>query len=70
MILWSRDTVDWRDKDENLTFTRATEGVTGGDFILMHPMETTVSALPRILKYYKENGLQAVTVTENLTYGG
>lgn len=70
VILWSKDTVDWRDKDESLCYQRATEGVSGGDFILMHPMPATVQALPRILQYYRENGLRAVTVTENLTYGG
>ena len=70
VILWSKDTVDWRDKDESLCYRRATEGVSGGDFILMHPMPATAQALPRILQYYRENGLRAVTVTENLTYGG
>lgn len=70
VILWSKDTVDWRDKDESLCYQRATEGVSGGDFILMHPMPATVQALPCILQYYRENGLRAVTVTENLTYGG
>lgn len=70
VILWSKDTVDWRDKDESLCYQRATEGVSGGDFILMHPMPATAQALPRILQYYRENGLRAVTVTENLTYGG
>lgn len=70
VILWSKDTIDWRDKDESLCFRRATEGVSGGEFILMHPMPATARALPRILQYYRENGLRAVTVTENLTYGG
>ena len=70
LILWSKDTVDWRDKDADLCYERATDGVSGGEFILMHPMPATVQALPRILQYYRENGFRAVTVTENLTYGG
>ncbi len=65
-ILWSRDTVDWRDKDADTTFSRATEGASGGELVLMHPMEETVKALPRILTYYREHGLRAVTVSENL----
>lgn len=69
-ILWSKDTVDWRDKDASLAYNRATKDLSGGDFILMHPMEQTVKALSNILLYYKQNGLRAVTVTENLTYGG
>ncbi len=65
-VLWSRDTVDWRDKDEGLVFSRATEGVKGGELILLHPMPHTVKALPRILTYYETHGLSAVTVGENL----
>lgn len=70
VILWSKDTVDWRDRDRDLIYSRATEGVRGGEFILMHPMEETAQALPSILGYYKTADLRAVTVTENLTYGG
>ncbi|MBQ9081006.1 MAG: polysaccharide deacetylase family protein [Clostridia bacterium] len=69
-ILWSKDTIDWRDKDASLAYKRATDGVSGGDFILMHPMADTVKALPNILSYYRDNGFRAVTVSENLTYGG
>lgn len=65
-ILWSKDTVDWRDKNEEDAFRRATQGAEGGDLILMHPMAHTVSALPRILEYYGAHGLRAITVSENL----
>ncbi len=65
-ILWSKDTVDWRDKDETLCFRRATEGVGGGDLVLMHPMPHTVAALPKILENYRGRGLRVVTVGENI----
>ncbi len=65
-VLWSKDTVDWRDKDADTCFERATKDVAGGDLILMHPMAHTVKALPRILTYLEEHGLRAVTVGENL----
>ena len=65
-ILWSRDTVDWRDKDEEICFSRATKDVSGGELILMHPMEHTLAALPRILASYREQGLKVITVGENL----
>ena len=65
-VLWSRDTIDWRDKDAELCFSRATKDVAGGELILMHPMEHTLKALPRILTYYREHGLRAITVEENL----
>ncbi len=65
-VMWTKDTIDWRDKDEQLCFSRATADVKGGDFILLHPMEHTVRALPRILREYKRQGLRAITVGENL----
>ena len=65
-VMWSRDTIDWRDKDEELCYTRATKDLAAGELILMHPMQHTLSALPRILQYYRDHGLSAITVGENL----
>lgn len=65
-IMWSRDTIDWRDKNADTVFSRATKGVTAGELILMHPTEHTLKALPRILEYYKSNSLVARTVTLTL----
>ena len=65
-ILWSKDTIDWRDKDADTVFRRATEGAEGGDLILMHPMPHTAEALPRILAYYRAHGLNVIPVGENL----
>lgn len=66
VIMWSKDTIDWRDKDTDLIYKRATENVSNGDFILMHPKEHTLKVLPKILDYYKSLGYNAVTVSENL----
>lgn len=66
-IMWSKDTIDWRDKDSNLIFSRATKNITGGDLILMHPTECTAKALPLILGYYKINNINATTVTDCLS---
>lgn len=66
-IMWSRDTIDWRDKDSDLIYSRATKKTVGGDLILAHPTEKTLNALPNILKYYAEHGLIATTVTDVLT---
>ena len=65
-VLWSRDTVDWRDKDVSLCYTRATKDISGGELILMHPMEHTLKALPKILQYYEENGLAVIPAGENI----
>ena len=69
-ILWSRDTIDWRDKNSALIYTRATKNVKGGEFILMHPMEATADALADILKYYRKQALSTLTVSENLQEKG
>ncbi len=66
VIMWSKDTIDWRDKDEGKVFTRATKNVCGGDLILMHPKEHTLKALPKVLDYYQSIGLKQVTVSQNL----
>ena len=69
-ILWSRDTIDWRDKDETLIYRRATKDIRGGEFVLMHPMKETASALADILRNYESCNLRAITVGENLQLGG
>ena len=65
-VLWSRDTIDWRDKDAALIYTRATKNIKGGEFVLMHPMAATVSALDDILKYYETQSLSVITVSQNI----
>lgn len=65
-IMWSLDTIDWRDKDDNLIFDRATKKAKGGSLVLCHPTEHTLRALPNILKNYQNKGLGVVPVGENL----
>lgn len=66
VIMWSKDTVDWRDKDKSLIYKRATTNISNGELILMHPTEMTARALPEILKFYKEYGFNATTVTKTI----
>ncbi len=65
-IMWSKDTIDWRDKDSEICYSRAIKNAKNGDLILMHPTEHTLKALPNIIKYYKENGFNLTTVSENI----
>lgn len=69
-VLWSRDTIDWRDKNTSVIYTRATREIKIGDFVLMHPMKETADALDDILKYYENRSLKTVTVSENLQEKG
>ena len=63
-IMWTKDTIDWRDSDKNLIIKRATDKVTAGDIILMHPKNHTVEVLQDILTIIKNKGLNCVTVTD------
>lgn len=67
VIMWSKDTIDWRDKDENKVIERATKNISNGDLVLMHPKAHTLNALPKILEYYKSVGIKVVTVSDNLS---
>lgn len=66
VIMWSKDTIDWRDKDSSLVYKRATNNLTNGDLILMHPKEHTLNALKDVLEYCIENGFSVVTVSQNI----
>lgn len=69
-ILWSKDTIDWRDHNPALIYTRATKDVKNGDFVLMHPTQATANALGDILKYYTDINIKTVTVLENIQMEG
>lgn len=66
VIMWSKDTIDWRDKDKYIVYKRATKDIQNGDLVLMHPTKHTAQALPDILEYYKSVGFKAVTVSDNI----
>ena len=63
-IMWTHDTVDWRDKDTDIILNRATKNLSNGDLILMHPTRHTLDALSGILAYAQNNGFKATTVSE------
>lgn len=65
-VMWSRDTIDWRDKDSAVVYERATKNTVGGELILMHPTQHTLQALEKIVQYYINNGFCLTTVSENI----
>ena len=65
-IMWTRDTIDWRDQDAELIFKRATKNLANGDLILMHPTKKSVEALTNILATSINNGFNPTTVTDCL----
>ena len=64
MILWTKDTIDWRDSDVDLIVKRATKNISNGDLILMHPKAQTVTALPTIIEAYLAQNISLTTVSE------
>ena len=65
-IMWTRDTIDWRDQDADLIYRRAIKDMGNGDLILMHPTEKTVEALTNILSTTINNGFNPTTVSNCL----
>lgn len=65
-IMWTLDTIDWRDQDKNLILSRAIKNTKGGDLILMHPTAKTLEALPDIIDTLKAKGLEIATVSQTL----
>ena len=67
VIMWTKDTIDWRDSDKDLIYKRATKNPSNGDLILMHPKQHSLEVLPKIIEFYVQNGYEIVTVSENLS---
>ena len=65
VIMWSIDTIDWRDHDDNLIYQRASKAK-GGDLVLMHPTKNTLNVLDKLLSFYEKNNLRVVTVSTNI----
>lgn len=66
-IMWTRDTIDWRDKDANLIYSRAIKNAKGGDLVLMHPTQKTLEALENIIVELQSKGFKLTTVSDALT---
>ncbi len=65
-IMWSKDTIDWRDSDPQKIYMRATKNPKSGDMILMHPKAVTVSVLSQVIEFYQTAGFTLSPVSENV----
>ena len=66
VIMWSKDTIDWRDSDKKVIYSRATKNPTNGDLILMHPKTHTLEILPDVIDFYLNKGFNLVDVSKNI----
>lgn len=66
-VQWSVDSLDWQDLTADEIVRRVTADIHAGDIVLFHNNgRHTAEALPRVLDYLKQQGLQAVPVSSLL----
>jgi probable sporulation protein (polysaccharide deacetylase family) len=65
-VMWTKDTIDWKEKNSQVIFNRAVKNASGGDLILMHPTEATLATLEKIIEYFKDKSLNLTTVSKNI----
>lgn len=71
IAMWSVDTLDWKTKDPQDVYRRATEHVENGDVILMHDLyESTAEAVERIVPELIRQGYRLVTFSELMNASG
>ena len=71
VALWNVDSEDWRNRDKQITLSRAKEGVFDGAIILFHDLyPTTLEAVKELVPYLQNKGYQLVTISELFQYKG
>jgi len=63
-ILWTVDTIDWRNPRPEQLITRVTSKLHPGAMILMHPTDSTTKSLERLIEHIKEQQLRIGTVSK------
>lgn len=66
-VLWTLDTVDWRNPPSFSIVAKVSKRIGPGQLILMHPTAASRDALPDIIRTIREKGLRPGTVTETLS---
>lgn len=66
-VLWTFDTIDWKNPGASRILQRLSANVEPGSLILMHPTQSSKDALPGMIRIIKNKGLTLGTVTELLS---
>jgi probable sporulation protein (polysaccharide deacetylase family) len=66
VILWTIDTIDWRDKDTTVILDRVLRKPVEGGIVLMHPTEGIYKSLGQMIDRLNEIGYKVGTVTDVL----
>lgn len=65
-IMWSIDTIDWRREGTDVILRRVLKNPHNGAFILMHPTEYTVKALPTMIDELRARGYEVGKISDLL----
>jgi peptidoglycan/xylan/chitin deacetylase (PgdA/CDA1 family) len=68
-ILWSIDTIDWKNPPPEVIIQRVVKKIHNGAIILICPTDPTVKALPDVISILKNRGYSFVTVSELIDIG-
>lgn len=63
-ILWTTDTIDWRNPNPSEMANRVVSEVHNGTMILMHPTKSTAGGLEQMIVEIKKKGYQLGTVSD------
>lgn len=64
-VMWSVDTRDWADRNSDIVYNRVVSGAKPGAIIILHDIHnTSVDAVPRILKALQRQGYAFVSIDE------
>jgi peptidoglycan-N-acetylglucosamine deacetylase len=66
-ILWTVDTIDWKNPTVNVMMNRVMEKIHPGATILMHPTPSIVKALPTLITSIKEQDYKIGTIEKLLS---
>ncbi|MGN7760342.1 polysaccharide deacetylase family protein [Paenibacillus sp. 22594] len=66
-VLWTLDTVDWRNPSPDSIITKISSKAEPGTLILMHPTASSSQALKGMIRGIKAKGLQLGTVSQTLS---
>jgi peptidoglycan-N-acetylglucosamine deacetylase len=65
LVLWSVDSLDWKNKQVNAIYSTVQKELTPGAIILLHDVHTTTAdALPGLLTMLEKEGYEFLTVSE------
>ncbi|MDQ0254519.1 peptidoglycan/xylan/chitin deacetylase (PgdA/CDA1 family) [Evansella vedderi] len=62
MVLWNIDPEDWRTHNPKDIYNHIRQSDVSGSIILLHETQAVVDALPKIIEYLQEEGLQMVNL--------